>query len=70
MPRIFFQRAPGGFRTVQGEVIKKIQLVLICGCFLTTQTTASSAEIPKQRYEAFNNKTNFQSPAKLTIRRG
>lgn len=27
--RIFFQRAPSGFRTVQGELIKKIQKVLI-----------------------------------------
>lgn len=27
--RIFFQRAPSGFRTVQGELIKKVQQVLI-----------------------------------------
>ena len=27
--RVFFQRAPSGFRTVQGELIKKIQKVLI-----------------------------------------
>jgi hypothetical protein len=29
MARIFFQRAPSGFRTVQGELIKKIQQKLI-----------------------------------------
>lgn len=34
MPRIFFQRAPNGFRTVQGELIKKIQRKLISGGFL------------------------------------
>lgn len=34
MPRIFFQRAPSGFRTVQGEVIKKMQQALINGDFL------------------------------------
>jgi len=32
--RIFFQRAPSGFRTVQGELIKKMQQVLIAGDFL------------------------------------
>ena len=34
MARIFFQRAPSGFRTVQGEVIKKMQQALINGDFL------------------------------------
>jgi putative peptidoglycan binding protein len=34
MPRIFFQRAPGGFRTVRGEVIKKLQQALKSGGFL------------------------------------
>lgn len=34
MPRIFFQRAPSGFRTVQGEVIKKMQQALKSGGFL------------------------------------
>lgn len=32
--RTFFQRAPSGFRTVQGELIKKMQQVLINGDFL------------------------------------
>lgn len=32
--RTFFQRAPSGFRTVQGEVIKKMQQVLIAKDFL------------------------------------
>ena len=34
MARIFFQRASGGFRTVQGEVIKQLQQALISGGFL------------------------------------
>ncbi len=34
MSRIFFQRAPSGFRTVQGELIRKFQLVLKAGGFL------------------------------------
>src|SRR6266850_1734415 len=34
MARIFFQRAPSGFRTVQGELIRKIQLALKAGGFL------------------------------------
>ena len=34
MARIFFQRAPSGFRTVQGELIKKLQQALIAGGFL------------------------------------
>lgn len=34
MARTFFQRAPSGFRTVQGELIRKIQLVLKAGGFL------------------------------------
>lgn len=34
MARIFFQRAPGGFRTVQGELIRKLQVVLKAGGFL------------------------------------
>ena len=34
MTRIFFQRAPSGFRTVQGELIKKLQQALIAGGFL------------------------------------
>ena len=34
MPRIFFQRAPSCFRTVQGEVIKKMQQELISDGFL------------------------------------
>ena len=34
MPRILFQRAPSGFRTVQGEVIKRMQQALISGGFL------------------------------------
>lgn len=32
--RTFFQRAPSGFRTVQGELIKKVQQVLIARNFL------------------------------------
>ena len=34
MARTFFQRAPGGFRTVRGELIRKVQLVLKAGGFL------------------------------------
>jgi len=34
MARIFFQRAPSGFRTVQGELIRKLQVVLKDGGFL------------------------------------
>jgi hypothetical protein len=34
MARTFFQRAPGGFRTVQGELIRKMQVVLKAGGFL------------------------------------
>jgi len=34
MARTFFQRAPGGFRMVQGELIRKVQLVLKAGGFL------------------------------------
>ncbi len=34
MARIFFQRAPSGFRTVQGELIKRVQQVLIARDFL------------------------------------
>jgi len=34
MSRIFFQRAPSGFRTVQGELIKRMQQKLIAGGFL------------------------------------
>ena len=34
MGRIFFQRAPGGFRTVQGELVRKFQVVLKNGGFL------------------------------------
>ena len=34
MSRTFFQRAPSGFRTVQGELIRKMQLVLKGGGFL------------------------------------
>src|SRR5215475_14439744 len=34
MSRILFQRAPSGFRTVQGELIKKLQQALISGGFL------------------------------------
>lgn len=34
MARIFFQRAPSGFRTVQGELVRKFQVVLKDGGFL------------------------------------
>lgn len=34
MSRIFFQRAASGFRTVQGELIRKMQVVLKSGGFL------------------------------------
>jgi hypothetical protein len=34
MARIFFQRAPSGFRTVQGELVRKFQVVLKAGGFL------------------------------------
>ena len=34
MARIFFQRAPSGFRSVQGELVRKFQVVLKDGDFL------------------------------------
>jgi hypothetical protein len=54
MGRIFFQRAPSGFRTVRGELIKRIQQTLKAGGFYNDTTDGiygNNSELAIQKFQ-------------------
>jgi hypothetical protein len=54
MGRIFFQRAPSGFRTVRGELIKRIQETLKAGGFYNDTTDGiygNNSELAIQKFQ-------------------
>jgi hypothetical protein len=57
MGRIFFQRAPSGFRTVRGELIKRIQETLKAGGFYNDTidgTYGGNSELAVQKFQQQN----------------
>jgi hypothetical protein len=65
MPRIFFQRAPSGFRTVQGEVIKKMQQALKKGGFLQDKDDGIFGGNSEAAVKSFQEQNQLPSTGKV-----
>src|SRR2546423_9592441 len=65
MARIFFQRAPSGFRTVQGELIKKIQQRLISGGFLQDKADGGFGGNSESAVRSFQQQNQLPATGKV-----
>jgi len=65
MARIFFQRAPSGFRTVQGELIKKMQQALKKGSFLQDKDDGIFGGNSEAAVKSFQEQNQLPSTGKV-----
>jgi Putative peptidoglycan binding domain len=65
MPRIFFQRGTGGFRTVQGELVRKFQLPLKAGGFLSDKADGVFGSRTELALQAFQQQKQLPMTGKV-----